>query len=180
MAKPIASAKDPIGNDELRVLFFINRASYVKALKAKKEADAHLKNVGKLIKADLGPYGLDQIKAYEKAQSAEGQAELKAKFEAERQAMSWAGIPINTQLDMFIDRTPLVERAARYGEESGLRGDTLSNPYNEGSEEGQAYASGWHDGQAKLFAGIKKKEDAAALNEVIEGEDDDPFEEAAE
>lgn len=162
-----------------KVLFFINRRDYLAAIAKQKAAAADLKRIGKQIKADLGEYGLDQIKTYEKAQTPEGQAELKAKQEAERQAMRFAGVPINTQLDIFTDRAPLDERAYRDGEEAGLRGDTLTNPYNEASAEGQEYARGWHDGQGALFAGIKKKEAAASGDELIQaGDDGDPFPEA--
>lgn len=171
-----------LSEKDRKVLFFINRRDYLAALADKKAADAKVKLVGKQIKADLGEYGLDQIKTYEKAQTPEGQAKLKARQEAERQAMRFAGVPINTQLDLLTDLKPLDERAYSNGEEAGLRGDTLSNPYNEASPEGQEYARGWHDGQGALFAGIKKKEEAASTDELIQGSgehDGDPFEEAA-
>lgn len=169
-----------VSDKDRKVLFFINRRDYLAAQRKQKEAAAEMKRVGKVIKADLGEYGLDQIKAYEKAQTPEGQAKLKAKQEAERQAMAFAGIAINTQLDIFTDRAPLDERAYRDGEEAGLRGDTLANPYNEASAEGQGYARGWHDGQGALFAGIKKKEEAASGDELIQagGDDGDPFADA--
>lgn len=152
---------------ETEVLFFVNRRNYLAALEDQKAANKAMKDIGKTIKADLGVNGLTMIKAYEKSQTPEGKAEIQAKQEAERQAMAFAGIPINTQLDLLTDRMPLVERAFRDGREAGLRGDTLANPYNEGSPEGQEYAKGWHDGQGDLFKGIKAKEEAAA--ELIEG-----------
>jgi hypothetical protein len=170
-----------MAEQDRKVLFFINRNNYVKALEAKKAADAALRQVGKQIKADLGEYGMAQIKAYEQLQTPEGQEKLKAKLDAEAQAMRFAGLPVGTQLDLLEDRAPLAERAYRDGEEAGLRGDTLANPYNEASQEGQEYARGWHDGQAKLFAGIKKKEAEASTDELIQSGDvdEDPFEEAA-
>jgi ribosome modulation factor len=152
---------------ETEVLFFVNRRSYLAALEAQKLANKAMKDVGKTIKADLGVNGLTMIKAYEKAQSPEGKAEIQARQEAERQAMGFAGIPINTQLDLLEDRMPLVERAFRDGREAGLRGDTLASPYNEGSAEGQEWIRGWHEGQGDLFKGIKAKEEKAA--ELIEG-----------
>lgn len=165
-----------IAEKERKVLFFINRRDYLDALAAQKAASSRMKLVGKTIKADLGKYGLDQIKAYEQAQTPEGLAELKARRDADLQAMRFAGVPVNTQLDIFLDRAPLSERAYTEGEEAGLRGDTLSNPYNEASTEGQEFARGWHDGQGALFAGIKQKEEAAAA-ELIKGADngEDPF-----
>ena len=144
---PSGPAKSPhpaneISENDRKVLFFINRKDYLEAQAAQKAANARMKQVGKVIKADLGEY----------------------------------------QLDIFTDRAPLDERAYRDGEEAGLRGDSLSNPYNEASAEGQEYARGWHDGQGALFAGIKKKEEAASGDELIQGDDEDgdPFAEAAE
>jgi ribosome modulation factor len=183
MAKAKTSATAEPGHNsgdlaekDRKVLFFINRKDWLEAMTAKKAADSKVKQVGKAIKADLGKYGLDQIKAYEQAQTAEGLAELKARRDADLQAMRFAGVPVNTQLDIFLDRAPLTERAYTEGEEAGLRGDSLSNPYNEASPEGQEWARGWHDGQGALLAGIKKKEEAAA-DEIIKASDngDDPF-----
>lgn len=164
-----------ISEQDHKVLFFIGRRNYLAALEAKKAADAKLKLVGKGIKADLGEHGLDQIKTYEKLRTAEGAEEIKARRNAEAQAMRFAGLPEGAQLDLLDDRMPLVDRAFRDGEEAGLRGETLSNPYNEASEEGQQYAAGWHAGQGALFAGIKKKEDAEATDELIKGAEDDSF-----
>ncbi|TPM37033.1 hypothetical protein [Mesorhizobium sp. B2-3-2] len=165
-----------LAEKDRKVLFFINRKDWLEAMTAKKAADAKVKQVGKAIKADLGKYGLDQIKAYEQAQTPEGLAELKARRDADLQAMRFAGVPVNTQLDIFLDRAPLTERAYTEGEEAGLRGDTLANPYNEASTEGQEFARGWHDGQGALFAGIKKKQETAA-DELIKAADgdEDPF-----
>lgn len=183
MAKAAAAASaghnsGEISDESRRVLFFLNRTDYHEALAAKKAADARMKLVGKQIKADLGDAGLLQIKTYDEAQTAEGKAKIIARHEAERQAMAWAGVPINTQLDMFTDRTPLIERAARDGEEAGMRGDSLVNPYNEASEEGQAYAESWHRGQKAIFA-IRELRQQSAAEELLKGideDDSDPFE----
>lgn len=181
MAKAAAAVEGHNSGDtadmDRKVLFHINRQNWLKAMAAKKAADAALKNVGKAIKSDLGEYGLDQIKAYEKAQTPEGKAELQAKRTAELQAMAWAGIPVNTQLDMLVDLAPLDERAYQDGLDAGLRGDTFSNPFNPLASEGQAFEKGWKDGQGALFAGIKKKEEEASGDELIQAGDDDgdPF-----
>ncbi|PRD42096.1 hypothetical protein C5748_18245 [Phyllobacterium phragmitis] len=173
------SGGSDMSEKDRKVLFFINRKDWLAAMEAKKAADAKVKQVGKAIKADLGKYGLDQIKAYEQAQTPEGLAELKARRDADLQAMRFAGVPVNTQLDIFLDRASAAERAFNDGEEAGLRGDTLANPYNEASPEGQAFAKGWNEGQGALFAGIKQKqEDAETKAELIKsvpfGGDDGP------
>jgi hypothetical protein len=156
-------------------LFFYHRRKYVTALAAKKAADAAMKNCGKAIKGDLGEFGLDEIKDYETAQTPEGQEKLKAKSEGIMRALRLAGMPVGTQLDIFTDRAPLVERAARTGREAGMRGDSLSNPYNEASEEGIAFAEGWHAGQQDIFAIEKLKEAEASGDELIKGDDEPPM-----
>jgi ribosome modulation factor len=174
----IGDNSNDLAEKDRKVIFFMARKDYLEALTAQKAATSKMKLVGKAIKADLGKYGLDQIKAYEQAQTPEGLAELKARRDADLQAMRFAGVPVNTQLDIFTDRAPLTERAYADGEEAGLRGDSLVNPYNEASPEGQAWGNGWHDGQGALLAGIKKKQDdATAKDEIIKSGDgdDDPF-----
>ncbi|WP_144378492.1 hypothetical protein [Mesorhizobium amorphae] len=161
-----------ISEDSLRVLFFMNRTDYHEALAAKKLADAKMKVVGKQIKADLGEFGLAQIKAYDQAQTPEGQAGLKAEIDAMMQAMSFAGMPVGTQLDLLADRADSIERAARDGEEAGMRGDSLVNPYNGSSPEGQAYAEHWHAGQKAIFA-IRQLRRKAEADELIAGHDSD-------
>jgi hypothetical protein len=162
-----------------KALFHINRRAYKEALAVKKAADAKLKNVAKTVKSDLGEFGLQQIKDYDLAQTPEGQAALKAEIDARAQAMRFAGMAVNSQVDMFTDLAPLAERAFAMGEEAGMRGDSLQNPYNEGSVEGQQFAAGWHAGQEAIFAITKKREEAAA-DEIIKGsaDGDDPFPDA--
>lgn len=169
-----AAGHNSISDDDKRVLFFMRRNDYVAALAKKKEADALLKNVGKKVKADLGDNGLRQIKLYEELRTPEGEAKFKAQRAADAQAAAWAGLPVNTQVDMFADLAPLDERAFSDGEEAGLRGDTLDNPYEVNSLHGRQFEAGWQSGQAKLFEGIKKQ-DAATAPEHILGSTDPEF-----
>ncbi|ALJ98290.1 hypothetical protein BiPBO1_76 [Brucella phage BiPBO1] len=159
-----------ISDQDRRNLFFVDRHLYLKALAAKKAADAHLKNVGKQVKADLGPNGLDQIKLYEKAKTDEGLQAIKDKLEADRQALAYADIPINTQIDLFDNAVANDEKAYNLGLTAGLEGETLINPYNEATQDGQDYTRGWHEGQGILFAGIKQKEQPETESELIKGE----------
>jgi hypothetical protein len=163
-----------MSDGDKRVLFFIHRNEYVRLLAAKKAADAALKNHGKKTKVDLGEHGMRQIKLYEQMRTPEGEAKARAAMQADVQAAMWAGLPVNTQIDMFEDLAPLDERAFADGEEAGLRGDFLENPYDVNSHHGQQYEAGWRSGQAKLGEGITKKE-----AELIKGQDEggqgDPF-----
>ena len=188
MAKAAKAAKAEPGHNggdmaekDRKTLFFINRNVYVKLAAAKKAADAALKNHGKQIKADLGENGLAQIKEYERARTPEGKAKIQAEIEAKREAWRWAGLPVNTQADLFGKLAPIDEEAFEAGEESGLCGETYNNPHDITSLAGRKYEEGWKSGQAQLFAGIKKKEAEASTDELIKGGDvdDDPFEQAA-
>lgn len=164
--------------DDRKVLFFMDRNAYVKALEAKKAADAAFKNVCKTIKSDLGEHGLAQIKLYEQARTPEGEAKIKARMEAERQAARWAGLAVNTQADLFdADLAPIDDRAYAEGEEAGLRGDTLANPFDVNSKPGRRFEEGWKAGQASLAEGFRKKADG---DELISGAGDDVFEEEGE
>lgn len=163
-----------ISDDDRRVLFFINRNEHVKLLAAKKAADAALKNHGKKIKADLGENGMRQIKLYEELRTPEGEERFKAQRLADAQVAAWAGLPVNTQADMFTDLAPLDERAFADGEEAGLRGDTLSNPYDVNSQHGRQFEAGWKAGQERLFEGIKKMEAAASTDEHIAADPEFP------
>ena len=172
-----------ISEQDRRNLFFVDRHLYLKAMAAKKAADAAVKNVGKLIKADLGPNGLDQIKLYEKAKTDEGLQAIKDEIEAKRQALAYADIPVNTQIDLFDMTATNDEKAYKAGLTAGLEGETLINPYNEATQDGQDWARGWHEGQGILLAGIKQKEKTEPKSELIKqpdhGEPDFPDAEAA-
>lgn len=155
-------------------LMFYHVRKYNAALAVKKAADAAMKNCGKSIKADLGEFGLDEIKDYLIAQTAEGQQRLQARHEATLRALRLAGMPVGTQLDLLDNPAPLDERAYRDGKEAGMRGDSLANPYNESSDPGRAFAKGWHEGQEAIFAIEKIKETEASGEELIKAADAKP------
>lgn len=184
MARAAKAAKAELGHnggdmaeDDRKTLFFINRNEYVRLVAAKKAADAALKNHGKQVKADLGENGMAQIKEYERARTPEGKAKIQAEIEAKREAWRWAGLPVNTQADLFGGLAPQDEEAFAAGEESGLCGETYNNPHDPNTLAGRRYEEGWKSGQAKLFAGIKKKEAEAGTDELIQSgdADEDPF-----
>lgn len=180
MAKAAKAVVGHNGGDtseqDRKVLFFMNRNEHVRLVAAKKAADVALKNHGKQIKVDLGENGMAQIKEYERARTPEGKAKIQAEIEAKREAWRWAGLPVNTQADLFGGLAPLDEEAFEAGEESGLCGETYNNPHDINTLAGEKFEEGWKSGQAKLFAGIKKKEAEASTDEVIKGGgEDDPF-----
>ncbi|MER9937446.1 hypothetical protein [Mesorhizobium sp. M0088] len=89
---------------------------------------------------------------------------------------AWFALPVEYQPDMFGDfnREPSEDRARREGRKAGATG-VGSNPYDENSEPGKAWAEAWSGEQkiarAALVVAMTKR------NELIKGADngEDPF-----
>lgn len=174
----IDTSPPPVGHNGLTdkqhdVLFFYHYRERAIALAAKKAADARLKVVDKVIKAELGPEGGAELKAYDQAQTAEGLAKINAEIAAKTRGARLAGAPIGHQFDLLqTDRTPLDERAFAQGRTAALKGESLVNPYNEATLEGGEFASGWREGQDDMLAEMQKRMEAKAeaeKAELIEG-----------
>lgn len=145
-------------NDEQRYsLIGQYRPRYEKCLLAKKIADKDLKDLGKLVKADLGDDGMDQIKALIEGHTPEGEAAIKARIERDIQVLRWLGVPIGSQGDLFPDNdpTPIIERAFNEGKRQGLAGETHSNPHHHTTEAYRAHHDGYAAGQQTLAQGFK-------------------------
>ncbi|WP_157632729.1 hypothetical protein [Hoeflea sp. 108] len=99
---------------------------------------------------------------------------------------SWFALPVNFQPDMFVDRTPLEDRAFEEGKAAGLLGKGPEAPYDAASAAGQAWLQGWHEGQRimreDLQSAMEKRNAAKGGDELIQGGEEvgDPFAEAAE
>lgn len=172
-----------LSDDQARALHLSNHVpAYEKALSAKKEADAHFKNVCKTIKADGG--NIDEVKLTIKLRTPEGEQELKAELERKRRIAAWSGLAVGQQgwlLDE--DPRPITERASEEGKKAGLEGKDANPPYAAGTEAYDAWMQSWHASQAIMAAGFKQgpKPDAELLRD--EGKKDggtiDEFDAAA-
>ncbi len=165
--------------DQLQALGYHHKSKYEQALAAKKETDAKFKHVCKVAKAD--GVSVDDIKLLIKLDTPEGEASLRAELQRQLQVAGWAGSEIGTQFSFadIPDRSPLVERAAAEGKRAGMKGESLNNPYT--GDAAEAYAQGWHDGQAALFSVRELSEARAAaetLSEEGEGEEGEEAEPA--
>lgn len=110
-------------------------------------------------------------------------AEIKELIEI---AKAFNALPPGEQGDLFPDPRPLDEKAFDEGKVAGLKGLNPEPPHDTGSQAGQAWLRGWHEGQRimreelqsameKINAGSKDGD------ELIQSADaDDPFAEAAE
>lgn len=141
-----------LDDDQVYSLTEQHRQKYERLLKAKKDADASLRNHCKIIKADLGKDGLSDIKDLIAISTPEGEARVKADMERQARVLRWMNIPIGTQGGLFEvnDPAPLSERAFNEGKRQGLAGETNSNPHHVTTEAHRAHNDGYGTGQEML------------------------------
>ena len=145
-------------NDEQRHTLFENDfARYQVLSAAAKAANKKLKDFGKIIKADLGPYGLDMIKLRARIEGDDSEAataDAKDQVINMLRVMRWSGLPIGHTDDIFqtFDARPLEEQAEDAGKIAGLRGEAMNAPDRWATGDlFQAWCKGWNKGQEQLF-----------------------------
>ena len=172
MARPKKEQEVPkmhnLDDEQMEALFRQNKAKYVKLLEVKKKADADLRNIGKIIKADHGSIGLDMIKLSIKLSDGDEAVEAseKEKVIQTLKVMRWEGIPVGLQADLFtpFDERPLEERAFEAGRASGMKGEAMQPPFEMVGTQGPAfeeYVRGWQLGQQKLSSVFTSGESAS-------------------
>lgn len=151
-------------DDQRFALTAVHKAAYAKALETKKTADAALKQVCKIAKAELGATAVDDIKDLIALDTPEGEAAHKAKVDRMVKVARWMGLPVGTQGSIFdpVDRQPAEDKAHAEGKRHGLAGDRQQNPHSPGTPQYQKYLDGFHDGQAVLAKGIRPMPPAEA------------------
>jgi ribosome modulation factor len=156
-----------ISDDQLYSLTEQHRQNYETILEAKNKANKALIDYGKIIKADLGAKGLQDIKDLISLDTPEGEAAMKAEMERKARVMRWMNIPIGTQGGLFADadRTPLTERAFNEGKRQGLAGESCDNPHHHTTAAHKSHNEGWAAGQeAKATKGFSKLDPADAAD----------------
>lgn len=149
-------------DDQRRALHFHHVGQYEKALEAKKAADAALKNVCKVIKAEGD--SVDAVKLTVALQTPEGEARIKAEMQEQLRVMAWNGLPVGAQADMFtVDRSPLVDRAREEGRVAGMKGASCISPHDAGSEASNAWIEGWQAGQKTLIETLELTREGAKI-----------------
>jgi len=138
-----------LSDDQVYSLTEQHKQKYLVLVAAKTAADNALKNFGKVVKADLGAKGLDDIKALIDAATPEGEARIKAEVERQVRILRWMQVPIGTMGDLFPsdDRTPLAERAFADGKRQGLAGEKQNHHTTEAHRK---HNDGFADGQTSL------------------------------
>jgi len=148
-----------ISDDQLYSLTEQHRQKYETILEAKNKANKALIDYGKIIKADLGAKGLQDIKDLMALETPEGEAAMKAEMERKARVMRWMNIPIGTQGGLFADtdRTPITERAFNEGKRQGLAGESCDNKHHHTTAAHKSHNDGWAAGQeAKAASGFSK------------------------
>lgn len=151
-----------LNDDQLKQLHFKTHIpDYEKALKAKKDADANLKNVCKRIKSEGG--NLEDIKLSIQLREPAGEKAFKELLERQRRVAEWNNMPVGQQ-GWLLDNDPrsLNEKAFAAGEYAGLNNGDPKPPYGPG-EAANAWMEGWHKSQGKLLEGIKPTQKAEVL-----------------
>ncbi|MDX0254278.1 hypothetical protein GOC32_04660 [Sinorhizobium meliloti] len=87
-------------------------------------------------------------------------------------------LPIGAQTEFDFDREPAVDRARREGERAAYEAASPNtNPYDENSAQGRAWAKGWKEAQAEMAANLqsameKKQADRAKKAADLAAADD--------
>lgn len=157
-------SQEQLTDDQLQGLTRQHAQKRKSLVDAEKKAKAARMNFDKVIKAELGEKGLDNIKLLEELDTPEGEARIKADMERQAMVARWAGLAIGTQGALFdTDRRPIEDRAFDDGKRDGMSGKTLAPPHAPDTAAYGRYVEGWHAGQAINAAGIKKPPEAELL-----------------
>lgn len=103
------------------------------------------KSAGQLAKADgivLGDldYGMKSLKA-------EDDSKVINRHAAHGKILYWLGLTSGYQSDLFKDRAPAIERITADGERAGFAGSDRNSGHPAGSDEDQAWLTGYDSGQ---------------------------------
>lgn len=147
-----------LSDEQRHALFENDYAKYLVLDASFKKAQKALKDFGKIVKADLGPYGLDMIKLrmrIEGDESAAATDDAKGLVLDTLRVLRWAGLPIGHTDDIFqtFDARPLEEQAEDAGRIAGMRGEAMKAPERWATGDVyQAWCRGWNKGQEEIFA----------------------------
>ena len=153
--------------DQRHALALMHRRRYRGLDEQKRKIAADLRNLGRLVKADLGDTGMLQIKTMIRAETEEGREALEQELRATAEAKAWAAGE-DGQLDMFSGQPKADEtRAYHDGKIAGMDDEQLRNPYGAGTADYEDYARGWHRGKEVMDEILAMKAQQEA--ELIEG-----------
>lgn len=171
---------DELTAAERKAVFMDHFKPIAAQLEVVKEAQAEYKRLRKLAKADK--VALSDIDFALRCAEIEDDGIVVDRLRREAEIASWFALPIEFQPDMFgeFGREPAEDRARREGRAAGASGKG-SNPYDENTPQGRAWAEEWSKEQAKLRDALQSSmEKRNAAKAAADEPDDNPFEDAAE
>lgn len=146
-----------------RGLFFGHISKLQAAMADKEDADAEVKRVKGVAKAD--GINVEDLKFVMKAIQAEDPQSVVDRLRRQLKYAEWLNLVPQGQGDLFMDRRPADEASYHEGLADGLKGVSLD------LGRGDHYARGWQEGQAELAKGFS----AIGSGAMEEGSDEDPF-----
>lgn len=144
-------------DDERRALLFQHVSEYERALSAKKTADANLKNICKVAKAELGKSAVHDIKDVIALREPGGEVALRDEIERKLRNARYVNAPLGHQFSFSEDMRPAVDQAFEQGKVRGLEGGDMTPPYDPSLPQYQRWLEGWHAGQDILKSDFRKK-----------------------
>jgi hypothetical protein len=161
-AAPVTTAGGNTMDPEKRELFLADKRKYAELKEKASKAARALRAHGKTIKAD--GFTVRQIQLAIQLDSPEGEAEFKALIANDLLAAQYAGAPIGSQLQLFLepDRTPAVDMAYDEGVKDSMENRQANPGYAPETEQYRRYMQGFHDDtERRTKAGITATEPRA-------------------
>lgn len=151
--------------DEVREGFLQHRKSWLGWQAKLKVVEKFGKDVKAALKAD-GYKVIEMQIADDLAGSPKSEAKIQMQVEDRLRVAQWIGHPMGSQMDLFAqpDRTPLSDRAYDKGKQASMENQAARPDYAPETEAYREYMRGYHDHQATIGKGFKKKPDAAAAS----------------
>ena len=146
---PPPAGHNTITSDQRQALALMHRRIYRAKMAVKKEADAAVRNACKVLKSDLGEFGLLQIKDMLARETPEGAAKADAEMKARAEVRVW--VSDDRQLDMFQAGPRAVDSEAfQQGKIAGMDDLPCCSPYSESTADGEDWIRGWGIGKAVM------------------------------
>lgn len=163
-ADPKPGHNSALTDDQLQALTRQRAEERSRLVEAEKSAKAKRMNHDKVTKAELGANGLADIKLLADLETDDGEKKFKEEMERRARVARWAGLQVGSQGSLFEeDRRPIYERAFEEGKRAGFSGKDAKPHHAPHTEAFEAWMKGWHEAQAVLATGFKKKDDGGLI-----------------
>ncbi len=163
---------------ERKSVFFSNLRPIQAQAEVVKEANAELKRLRKLAKAD--GIKLADIDFALRCAEIDDPSIIPDDIKRQIEIADWFALPVMTQADLFADRRPAEERFEAEGYSAGMIGKDADSGLQKGAPEDLAWLKGWERAQAEMRDALasameKKKAANAEPDQSAPSTGKDPF-----